>query len=192
MKNVGLFHWTGQFYTEHISRKYFNAHNPGLFSIYCKLNKAIVSSSSKVKCFNLFCAPRLILTQLLRLRRAVGSILQRSDNQLALSAHVYAEKPRQQNWLWGWHTVDKPINWAHIFQGTIPCQINDKYNPTYCPVLCVGIDSWCPATVEVFIASLKPLYGWFPKTEMETWPRASRLLFCECFTWKEVFISRAW
>lgn len=64
---------------------------------------------------------------------------------------------KQQNRLQGWHTEDKPINSAHIFQGTIHRQINGKYNPTYCLVLQFGIDPWCSATVQVFIAFLKSL-----------------------------------
>lgn len=73
---------------------------------------------------------------------------------------------KQQNRLQGWHTVDKPINSAHIFRGTIACQINAKYNPTYCLVLQLGIDPRCSDTVSVLTAALKPLQDRFPNKGM--------------------------
>lgn len=98
-------------------------------------------------------------------------------------------KTKQQNRLQGWHTIDKPINSAHIFQGTIRCQINDKYNPTYCLVLQLGIDRWSSATVQVFTASVKPLSE--PDFQIERWkhrPGFPDYIFVTV-SHEEVFIS---
>lgn len=135
---------------------------------------------------SIICSLPLLFLQPLCFWRAAGSILQRSDSQ-TLPAHVHAERPRQNSTIYctfgTWKT--KPIKSAHIFQGTIHCQIKDKYNPTYCLVLQLGMDPWCSATV-------KTLVNRFPNRGMETRPRVSRLHICNCFTWAEVFICRAW
>lgn len=115
--------------------------------------------------------------------RALGSLLQQSDSQSAQPAHVFAGKPRLNN------TIDcefgtrqkKTINSAHIFRGTIYCQINHKYNPTYCLVLQLGIDPWCSATVQVFTASLKPPWDRFPNRGMETRLRVSKIKYLWLF-----------
>lgn len=124
------------------------------------------------------------------LSRATGFIVQRSSSRSPLSTLVFAEQPSLNNridYKAGTQSA-APIKSAHIFQGTIHCQINDKNNPAYCLVLQLGIDPWCAAMVQVFIVSLKPLGDLFPnkkdggKTGEKNSSGFSDYIFCDCLT----------